>query len=156
MPCKEYLWQYVLQHLPAYCWVLGLGRWRALLLRLEINDTINNFPVLRQHTRQDVEQQEDLTQVLISLWMTGTRGGAVRGGVDGSSSSVTLLSMKSTCSASPLTAKSVETSLKIFSKCANKSTVSENVLAGKTENTDIHFFSTEDCLIRLITWKTLA
>lgn len=105
--------------LPAYCWVLGLGWWRrALLLLLEINGTINYFLILRMHARQDVKQQANVTQLLISLWMNGTRGGAVSGGVGGfilissSSSSVTLLSMKSTCSATPFTAKSQQESLR--------------------------------------------
>ena len=120
MPWKGYLWQRVLK---AYLhtvesWVWGSEQfscwsWKSMI------QSITCFVL---HKTQVFQQQQDLTILLIRQWMTGTRGGAVRGGVGGSilisssSSSVTLLSMKSTCSASPFTANKT---------CAYKSIVSE-------------------------------
>lgn len=109
MPWKGYLWQHdlkaYLHTVESLVWgseEFSCWSWKSM------TQLITCFLL---QTRQVFEQQQDLTILLLRQWMIGTRGGAVREGVGGSilisssSSSVTLLSMKSMCSASPFTAK---------------------------------------------------
>lgn len=85
-------------HWPGCCWLLGLQRWRSVLLILKNQYAVN---IIKTNTGHDTAWQ-----LQISVRMTGTEGGVDVLVLMSSSSSVTLLSMKSTCSAFPFTVKS--------------------------------------------------
>lgn len=85
-------------HWPGCCWLLGLQRWRSVLLILKNQYAVN---IINTNTGHDTAWQ-----LQIGVRMTGTEGGVDVLVLMSSSSSVTLLSMKSTCSAFPFTVKS--------------------------------------------------
>lgn len=94
-PCKA---DCASHHWPGCCWLLGLQRWRSVLLILKNQYAVN---IINTNTGHDTAWQ-----LLIGVRMTGTEGGVDVLVLMSSSSSVTLLSMKSTCSAFPFTVKS--------------------------------------------------